>query len=135
MNVCLAVCMCLVTWPLPAQERDPTIPPPEVSATALGGVAQQPWGADGMAVVVRDGKSFLVVDTRLYAVGQKVGSFHITRITESEIWLREGKVVRKVPRFSGIQRSEAAATPMAAASAPQPKGSKAGTMIKKAIAP
>lgn len=121
--------------PLHAQERDPTVPPPEMGATVLGAAPQQPWGADGMAVVVRDGKSFLVVDTRLYGVGQKVGSFHIVRITESEVWLREGKVVRKVPRFTGIVRSQVAANPIAAVSAPQSKGHKASTMIKKAKAP
>ena len=121
--------------PLHAQERDPTMPPPEVGASALGVAPQQPWGTDGMAVVVRDGKSFLVVDTRLYGVGQKVGSFHIERITESEVWLREGKAIRKVPRFAGIVRSEVAASPLVAASAPQSKGRKASTMIKKAKAP
>ena len=121
--------------PVHAQERDPTIPPPEVSAAALGVTPQQPWGSDGIAVVVRDGKSFLVVDTRLYGVGQKVGSFHIERITESEVWLREGKAIRKVPRFAGIVRSEVAASPLVAASAPQSKGRKASTMIKKAKAP
>ncbi len=127
--------LCAIQLPLFAQERDPTAPPPEVGAAAAGGVAQQPWGAEGMAVVVRDGKPLLVVDTRLYGVGQKVGSFHIMRITESEVWLREGKVVRKVPRFSGIQRSDVAVKPQDAASAPQSKGSKASTMIKKAKAP
>lgn len=134
--VCLGVCVGSMMLPLRAQERDPTVPPPEMGTSATGAAAQQgPWGSDGMAVVVRDGKPFLVVGTRLYAVGQKVGAFQITRITESEVWLREGKVVRKVPRFAGIQRSEAAVTPAVAASAAQSKGSKASTMIKKATAP
>lgn len=132
---CMLMWLCAMVLPVHAQERDPTIPPPEVGASASGVAPQQPWGSDGMAVVVRDGKSFLVVDTRLYGVGQKVGSFQIARITESEVWLREGKVVRKVPRFAGIVRSDVAASPMAAASAPQSKGHKASTMIKKAKAP
>lgn len=131
----LVACLWSMTLPSHAQERDPTAAPPEIGAAAGGGVAPQPWGAEGMAVVVRDGKPYLVVDTRWYAVGQKVGSLHITRITESEVWLRDGKVLRKVPRFTGIQRTEVAVPPAAAASAPPSKGGKARTMIKKAIAP
>lgn len=131
----LLVALGLSVWPARAQERDPTLPPPEMGTAVVGSVAQQPWGADGMAVVVRGGKPFLVVDTRLYAVGQKIGSSLITRITESEVWLREGTVLRKIPRFAGIQRTAVAATPVAPASAPASKGGKASTMIKKATAP
>ena len=139
MNRGVAFSVVVLLWtllvPVYAQERDPTIPPPQVGAAALGVTPQQPWGSDGMAVVARDGKSSLVVDTRLYGVGQKVGSSYIERITESEVWLREGKVIRKVPRFAGIVRREVAASPMVAASAPESKGRKASTMIKKAKAP
>jgi hypothetical protein len=44
------------------------------------------------------------------AVGQKVGNARLERITETEIWLREGRALRKVPRFGGIQRRVAAST-------------------------
>jgi hypothetical protein len=89
-----------------AQEaRDPTLAPPEASATP--GELGKPAPAAGMAVVVQDGKPHLVVGTRLVAVGQKVGNARIERITETEVWLREGKQLRKLQRFSGIQRSVA----------------------------
>jgi hypothetical protein len=89
--------------------RDPTVPPPAAGGVALGaapGAAStvpsiQPGG---MAVLVRDGVPYLVVGTRLYARGQKVGQASIERITETEVWLREAGVVHKVPVFGGIQR-------------------------------
>lgn len=90
-----------------AQDRDPTVAPGETPAgsTVLPGAP----GAvmQGSNVIVRDGRPHLVVGTRLVAVGQKVGDARLERITETEIWLREGKQLTKVPRFAGIQRSPA----------------------------
>jgi hypothetical protein len=40
----------------------------------------------------------------LYGVGKVVDGYKIERITETQIWLRKGKELRKVPRFSGIER-------------------------------
>ncbi|MFZ3218487.1 MAG: hypothetical protein WA174_00555, partial [Rhodoferax sp.] len=94
----LALLLCL---PLAAQElRDPTLAPPEAGAAAGGTAPASPLGEEGMTVVVRNGKPFLAVGTRLYAPGQKVGPLRIERITETEVWLREGGVLRKVPRFA-----------------------------------
>ena len=108
------ICLAALVWaaqPGFAQDlRDPTAPPAEASAT-LAGAPQSPWGTDGMAVVVRDEKPYLVVDTRLYGVGQKVGAWRVAKITETEVWLRNGKELRKVARFAGIQRSETASIP------------------------
>jgi len=91
--------------------RDPTQPPSELGAGPGAAASIGPLGSEGMAVIVRDGKPFLVVGTRLYAPGQSVGAARIERITETEVWLREGKDLRKLPRFTGIQRSAAATSP------------------------
>jgi hypothetical protein len=108
---CLA---CLAT----AQElRDPTQVPPEASTLPDG--SGKPAPNPGMAVLVQDGKPYLVVGTRLVAVGQKVGNAKLERITETEIWLREGKQLTKQSRFSGIQRS--VAKPLAPCKAPVTK--------------
>jgi hypothetical protein len=94
--------------------RDPTEPP---AAAAMPGTAAATSALagdkGGAAVVVRDGKPYLVVGTRLYAQGQKLGQARIERISETEVWLREGGVIRKLPRFAGIQRRPAmtASTP------------------------
>ncbi|MDP3650442.1 MAG: hypothetical protein Q8R67_02045 [Rhodoferax sp.] len=119
----VALLLLLLSLRIAAQElRDPTLPPSEMGA-GLGAKANaEPLGAQGMAVIVRDAKSFLVVGTRLYAAGQKVGPARIERITETAVWLREGKVLRKVPRFAGIQRS--AAVPVPSCDPGAPKSSK-----------
>ena len=76
--------------------RDPTVPPDAKS----GGVAP---GA--MTIIVRDGRPYLAVGTRLYAQGEKLGQARVERITETEVWLREGGVLRKMQQFPSVQRS------------------------------
>lgn len=114
-----------------AADRDPTMPPVEASAAvspqaAVGGYTP----AQGASVIMQNGRAFLVVGTRLYAVGQVVGNAKLERITETEIWLREGRRLIKQPRFAGIQR--VAATP-AVACAAQPAAS-ASRVKRKAAA-
>lgn len=118
-----------------AQElRDPTLPPSEIGAGPGTKASAGALGGDGMAVIVRDGKPFLVVGTRLYAAGQNVGSARIERITETEVWLREGKELHKVPRFAGIQRSAVAATPTCGVGvANAPRAAKAAKKAAKEI--
>ena len=72
-----------------------------------------------MTIIVRNGRPNLVVGTRLYAQGQQLGKARIERISETEVWLREGGVLRKISQFTGIQRRtvpSGAATPACAAS-------------------
>ena len=86
--------------------RDPTRAPPGASAQAPDAAktdAASPL-LEGTAVVVRDGKTYLASGTRLYTVGQQIGTYKIERITETEVWLRNGSQVQKIQRFEGIQR-------------------------------
>lgn len=83
--------------------RDPTLEP-----TVPGGGAVVP-GTDSaelssLSVMVVNGQARVIMGTRLYAPGQKLGQARIERITETEVWLREGAVLRKVPRYQGIER-------------------------------
>ena len=84
-----------------AQEasRDPTVAPPDTGAETAS-----PTGVEGMTVLVRDDKPYLVVGARLYAPGDKVGSWRVERITERDIWFHDGNALIKVPRFAGITR-------------------------------
>ncbi len=66
-----------------------------------------------MTIIVRNGRPHLVMGTRLYAQGQKLGQARIERISETEVWLREGGVLRKLPQFQSIQRR--AVTPLGCA--------------------
>ena len=88
--------------PAVAQDaRDPTVAPPQNSSvTSTASLV----GAEGMTVVMRDDKAYLVVGTRLYVPGDKVGAFSVERITETQVWLRDATKLVKVPRFAGIER-------------------------------
>jgi len=98
----------LCTLSVTAQDgRDPTVAPGESAA-----VGASPMGVEGMTVLVRNGKPYLVVGTRLYAVGDKVGLMRVDRIAESEVWLHDGRALIKVPRFSGIERTVVHAKPV-----------------------
>ena len=86
-------------------QRDPTIPRASSGLFGASGDTLAPTlDAGPLTVIVRNGQPFLVVGTRLVAQGQKLGDTRVERITETEIWLREGGQLRKVPRFAGIQR-------------------------------
>ena len=108
----LVAALMVLAASLGAQERDPTLPPPGVSdaPAAEKGKADLP-AIDGAAIVTRNGKPFLVSGTRLYAVGQSIGPYKIERIAETEIWLRQGKELRKIQRFNGIERHTATERP------------------------
>lgn len=87
--------------------RDPTLVPraPATGASAAAGMMGSTAMRDlALAVLVADGKPFVMLDSRLYGVGDKLGSARVERITESEIWLREGKDSRKISLYPGVQR-------------------------------
>lgn len=135
---CWAPALLLCALSVSAQEgRDPTVAPGESAA-----VSPVTLGEEGMTVLVRDDKPYLVVGTRLYAVGEKVGVMRVDRITESEVWLHDGRAQIKVPRFAGIERravmakpacAPAAGAPVTVASAPAP--AKAAKKTVRASAP
>ena len=94
--------------------RDPTVAPPQASAApGFPAPAQSPWGAEGTSVIVRDGKAGLVQGTRIIFPGQKWGRWTLERITETEVWLRDGTSLRKLQRFSGIRRSDSTVSAVA----------------------
>ena len=111
----LALALLLNALPLAAQEaaRDPTVAPGET------GIANQsPAGLEGMTVLVRDGKPYLMVGARLYAPGDKVGNLRVERIAEKEVWFHDGTALIKVPRFAGIERKTIAARSQCARPSP-----------------
>ncbi|MES2584919.1 MAG: hypothetical protein V4627_19500 [Pseudomonadota bacterium] len=97
-----------------AQEatRDPTVAPGESGATS-----PSPVGTEGMTVLVRDDKPYLMVGARLYAPGDKLGNLRVERITEKEVWFHDGLSLIKAPRFAGIERKSVANKPSCAAPA------------------
>lgn len=99
----LLICLVLLaSASLEAQTlRDPTVPP----GSGAGGVAVPSRSTPGgWSVIVVDGRPHVAVGTRLYAEGQTLGRARIERITETEVWLREGRELRKVPLYAGVLR-------------------------------
>ena len=122
----LLMAVCAGVLPAAAQSlRDPTLPPWVTGSGGGGGGDAAPVrGLQGpLSVLVVDGQPYLVVGTRLYAQGQQLGAARIERITETEVWLREGHNLRKISNFVGIQRrgvTTSAETPACGASAARP---------------
>ena len=112
--LCLAWCsqgVALAADALPAKAlRDPTQAPAALDAAPQQTPDALPVGNEGLSVVVREGKALLVVGTRLVAPGQQIGNYRLERITETEVWLRNGTGLRKLARFGGIERKALAAT-------------------------
>ncbi|HBH39014.1 MAG TPA: hypothetical protein DDX06_11625 [Curvibacter sp.] len=99
----------LLSLPTVAQSlRDPTQPP---GMEAAGPATAARAGAPSWSVIVVDGRPHVAVGTRLYAQGQMLGRARVERITETEIWLREGQALRKVPLYAGVQRRSVPAAP------------------------
>jgi hypothetical protein len=110
-TLALLTAVCAWVLPVAAQSlRDPTLPPwGSGSGGGNGSGATPVRGLHGpLSVLVIDGQNYLVVGTRLYAQGQQLGAARIERITETEVWLREGKELRKISNFVGIQRRSVA---------------------------
>lgn len=98
--------------------RDPTqapvqMRPPAMAASGVAGATGAdaaaddtlPGLSDGIAVVLREGKPYLVYGTRLYGVGQKIEGYRIERISETQVWIRSASGLKKLERFPEIQRS------------------------------
>ena len=108
--------------------RDSTLPPFAASSSAAAGqAAHAPPTVAPVVVIVRDGHPYLVVGTRLYAQGQMLGDARIERITETAVWLREGKTLRMRPVFAGIERRVAGTAAPAPPCVPGDKKKKSST--------
>ncbi len=107
LRACALLALAALVWPCVAQaQRDPTIAPASAALATGSGEARAPAPeVNPMTVIVRDGRPYLVAGTRLLAQGQKLGEARIERISETEIWLREGGQLRKIARYSGVRRS------------------------------
>lgn len=80
--------------------RDPTIPPGEAgSPTVDADATKSPIEREPMTVVVRNGKPYVMWGIHLLAPGAEIDGKRLEKITETEIWLRDGKQRLKVPRF------------------------------------
>jgi hypothetical protein len=91
-------------------QRDPTVPPP-FSGAALAApdsseLVETSIGIESgdRTIIVRNGLPYLVIDNLFYTEGDTIGPVQIVRITETEIWLSEAGILRKLSMFQSIQR-------------------------------
>ena len=97
-----------LTGPVSAQvARDPTVAP--LPAVGASGAVQPEKDYGALTVIVRDGRPLLVVGTRVYRQGQMLGNARIERISETEIWLREGQLLLKLPDIPACSAGRRAA--------------------------
>lgn len=107
---CAAVAMSLATAVSAQSLRDPTVAP--AAAGLVGDAAPTPEETlkpGSISVLKRDGVHYLMLGTRLYGVGQRIGQVRVERIAETEVWLREAGQLKKIQVFSGVQRRAALA--------------------------
>jgi len=85
--------------------RDPTLPPitqntgkTEATLSALS------IGTAPPSIIVREGRSYVVLESHLYAQGHRYGDVRIERISETEVWFRERNVLYKISRFPSARR-------------------------------
>lgn len=103
---CLGLLMLLVgngAW----AQRDPTQPPFASQPSGESRPTTAATESPSWAVIVIDGRPHLVVGTKLYAEGQQLGQARIERITETEIWMRQGGALRKNAIYRGVIRRAA----------------------------
>jgi hypothetical protein len=90
--------------------RDPTVAPAAAGMSDSGEVRHDESLTSGsISVMTRDGVHYLMHGTRLYATGQRIGTARIERISETEVWLRDGGQLQKIQVFNGVQRRAAVA--------------------------
>ena len=87
-------------------QRDPTVPPPFSEAELAAIASETSIGIESgdMTIVVRNGLPYLVIGNLFYTEGDTIGPVQIVRITETEIWLSEAGILRKLSIFQSIQR-------------------------------
>lgn len=86
--------------------RDPTLPPAvqntKKTAATLPSLS---IGTGPPSIIVREGRSYVVLESNLYAQGQRYGEVRIERISETEVWFRERNVLYKISRFPNSRRN------------------------------
>lgn len=113
----IATAMALLTGSVLAEQRDPTRAPAAANVRTVGAAERDADAPPELpdvghaAVLVRDGAPLLVLGPQSFSQGQKMGAYTLVRISETEVWLRNGKTLHKLPIFSGIERHAATLRP------------------------
>lgn len=125
--VALPLAAILTTAALPAAAqnapalRDPMVPPLSIARPAANpGVldaAPEPPPTPQQLLTV-NGKRYVVDGRRRLGVGDALGGTRIERITDSAIWVRDGRTVTRLPFYGSVTKRTVVDTPPAAAPVP-----------------
>lgn len=131
---CFAVALLSISTSATGQAlRDPTVAPAAAGMSGSGEARHDESLSSGsISVMTRDGVHYLMHGTRLYATGQRIGTARIERISETEIWLRDGGQLQKIPVFNGVQRRAAVAAVAPIAPVTPKKPSVAPVLVRPA---
>ncbi|MEO3693790.1 hypothetical protein [Roseateles paludis] len=98
----------LATASARAIDRDPTQWPagmlPAAPASAASGA--DPEVPLARQVLIRDGRAYLVIQGRRYAVGEVIDGVRLHRIDETAIWWNEGGQIRREPLYGGVEKRQ-----------------------------
>ena len=90
----------------PATTRDPMQAPPELRPPrdpANEGAAAAEMLQPQQLIFI-DGRPLLVLGSRRYGVGERIGDARIERITEQAVWLRDATGTHRLPLFLGVDK-------------------------------
>ncbi len=97
-----AVCMLLAASSVSAQAlTDPTRPPDALNPWLPGG-AQAATGPVLQSVLISPGRKVAIINGQEVRLNGKFGNARVTRITETEVVLRDGKNIQKLKLFPAI---------------------------------
>lgn len=83
--------------------RDPTIAPSAENRNPAP-AGEPEWATAKISTIAVNGRPYVMVGSRLRGVGDKLGSAKIERITETEVWLRDGKNLKKINLHPGVNQ-------------------------------
>lgn len=91
-----------------AIDRDPTQWPagmlPPTAASAASGA--DPEAPQARQVLIRDGRAYLVIQGRRYAVGEMIDGVRLHRVDETAIWWNDGGQIRREPLYGGVEKRQ-----------------------------
>ena len=96
----------VVPLPTPSAERDPTQPPAALLAPRPSSPSSSGDDDIGtqLSILRVNGKPHIMWGSRLLVVGDKLGRYRIERIADAEVWLRDGKELKKIKPYANLVR-------------------------------
>ncbi|MEN3294214.1 MAG: biosis protein MshK, partial [Burkholderiales bacterium] len=107
-SVPVIVCMCAFSFARLAHAEDladPTRPPAALGQVGDGDASASAAGRPVLqSVMISPGRTMAMISGRMVRVGDKVGEARVTKISETEVVLRNGKELETLKLFPGVEK-------------------------------